>query len=100
MIREDVTSLQGFAWYVRTRPGSESLGTGGRPFDGVDAKYRPLRLPIGREDTGTPNRGPGPAFLVITPALTFEPPRVGRDWQLQPAERHEFRPEARRIQLI
>ena len=76
MIREDVTTLQGFAWYVRTRPGSESPGTGGHPFDGVESKYRPLCWPIGPAEPGVRNRGPGPAFLVITPAdfLTFGPP--------------------------
>ena len=100
MIRENTTSLQGFAWYVRTRPGSESLGTGKQPFDGVDERYRPLCWPIGREDIGVRNRGPGPAFLVITPTLTFGPPRVGRDWQVEPAELDGFRTEDGRIQLV
>src|SRR4051794_28259915 len=100
MIRENATSLQGFAWYVSSRPGSESRGIGKQPFDGVDARYRPPCWPIGLADTGARNRGPVPAFLVITPALTFGPPRVGRDWQVEPAELDGSRTEDGHIRLV
>src|SRR4051794_18286365 len=96
MIRDGVTTLQGFAWYVRNRPGVESPGTGGHPFDGVESKYWPLCWPIGPGESGVRNHAPGPAFLVITPALTllaFGPPEVGRAWQVEPAELDGFRTE-------
>lgn len=100
MIRENITTPQGFAWYARKRPGNESPKTGGHPFDGVESKYRPLCWLVGRADTGVLNRGPGPGFLIITPALTFGPPKVGPDWEIEPAELDGFRTEDGRIRLV
>jgi hypothetical protein len=57
MIRDGVTTLHGFAWYVRNRPGVRLPGTGGHPFDGVESKYRRLRWPIGPEESGVRDAG-------------------------------------------
>jgi hypothetical protein len=52
---DGVATLQGFAWYVRRRPGVELPSTGGHPLDGVDSKCRPLCWPIGPDETGASN---------------------------------------------
>ena len=103
MVRNGVTTLQGFAWYVRNRPGVELSGTGGHPFDGVESKYRPLCWPIGPKVTGVRNHSPGPAFLMITPALiflTFGPPEVGQAWEVEPADLDGFQMEEGRVRLV
>jgi hypothetical protein len=100
MIRENVTSLQGFAWYVRKRPTAEPSGPGKSPFDGVNPSYRPVHWPVGRDEAGLRNRGPGPAFLALTPALTFGPPEVGWKWQVEPAQLDGFRTEDGRVRLV
>ena len=103
MIREGVTTLQGFAWYVRKRPGAELPGIGGHPLDGVESKCRPLCWPIGPEESRVHNHGPGSAFLVITPALTFltfGPPEVGQAWEVEPAELDGFSTEDGRIRIV
>ena len=56
-----------------------------------------------RKKSGIRNRGPGPAFLVITPALTFlafGPPEVGQDWEVEPAELDGFSAEEGRIRIV
>jgi hypothetical protein len=103
MIRDGVTTLHGFAWYVRNRPGVKSPGTGGHPFDGVESKYRRLCWPIRPEESGVRRLGPGPTFLVITPALTFMtfgPPEVGQAWGVEPAEIDGLRTEDGRIRVV
>ena len=103
MIRDGVTTLHGFAWYVRNRPGVQSPGTGGHPFDGVESKYRRLCWPIGPEESGVHNHDTGSAFLVITPALTFltfGPPEVGQAWEVEPAELDGFSTEDGRIRIV
>jgi hypothetical protein len=103
MSRDGVTTLQGFAWYARNRPGVESPGAGGHPFDGVESKCRPLCWPIGSVASGVRNRGPGPAFIIIIPALTyltFGPPEVGQAWEVEPAELDGFSAEGGRIRIV
>jgi hypothetical protein len=103
MSREGAATLQGFAWYVRKRPGVELPGTGGHPLDGVESKCRPLCWPIGPEESGVHNHGPGSAFLVITPALTFltfGPPEVGQAWEIEPAELDGFSTEDGRVRIV
>ena len=100
MIREGFRAWHGFAWHVRRRPGVGSPGLGEHPFDGVESKYRPLCWPIGPAGSGVRNRGPGPAFLVIMPTLTFGPPEVGRGWEVEPAELDGFRTEEGRVRLV
>ena len=100
---DGVTTLQGFAWYVRNRRGVEMPGFGGHPLDGVESKCRSFCWPIGPEESGVRNHGPGPAFLVITPALTFlafGPPEVGQDWEVEPAELDGFSAEEGRIRIV
>ena len=100
---EGVATMQGFAWYVRKRPGIESPGGGGHPLDDVDSKCRPLCWSIGPGDSGVHNKGPGSAFLVITPALTFlnfGPPEVGEAWEVEPAELDGFRAEDGRVRIV
>ena len=99
LIGENARRLQGFAWYVRRRPGPETPGLGQHPFEGVAAAFRPLCWPIG-PGAGVRNRGTGPAFLVVTPTVTFGPPEVGRAWQIEPAELDGFRTEDGRIRLV
>jgi hypothetical protein len=103
MSGEDVTSLQGFAWYVRKRQGMESPGTGGHPLDGVASRCRRLCWPIGPDESGIHNHDSGPAFLVITPALTFlifGPPEVDQAWEVEPAELDGFSAEDGRIRIV
>jgi hypothetical protein len=103
MSREGVTTLQGFAWYVRNRPGVELPGAGGHPFDGVESSYRPLCWPIGPEELGSRDHDSESAFLVITPALTFltfGPPKVGQAWEVEPAELDGFSAEDGRIRIV
>jgi hypothetical protein len=103
MSGEGVAKLQGFAWYVRKRPGVELPGTEGHPLDGVESKCQPLCWPIGPEGSGIHNHGSGSAFLVFTPALTFltfGPPEVGLAWEIEPAELDGFRSEDGRIRIV
>jgi hypothetical protein len=100
MLKENAQSLRGFAWYVHRRPAFESPGPDECPFDGADTTYMPLHLPIGTRETGIRNRGRDPAFLAITPALTFGPPEVGWKWQVEPAELDGFRTEDGRVRLV
>ena len=100
MNREGYTSRDGFAWYARRRPGVESPGPAPHPFDGVRSTYRPLCWPIGPAGSGVRNRGPGQAFLIIMPTLTFGPPEVGRGWEVEPAELDDFRTEDGRVRLV
>jgi hypothetical protein len=98
-----VGTLQGFAWYVRKRPGVESPGSGGHPLDGVESKRRPLCWPIGPEGPGARDHDSGPAFLVIIPALTFlifGPPEVDQAWEVEPAELDGFSTEDGRIRIV
>jgi hypothetical protein len=100
---EGVTTLHGFAWYVRNRSGVELPGVGGHPLDGVESKCRSLCWPISPEESGVRNHGPGRAFLVITPALTFlafGPPEVGLAWEVEPAELDGFSAEDGRIRIV
>ena len=103
MSLEGVATLQGFAWYVRKRPGAELSGPGGHPFDGVESKCRPLCWPIGPEESGVRNHGRGAAFLVVTPALTFlifGPPKVGQAWEVEPAQLDGFSTQDGRIRIV
>ena len=100
LIGENARRLQGFAWYVRKRPGPDPPGLGEHPFEGLDAEFRPHCWPIGPGGAGVRNRGTGPAFLVVTPTVTFGPPEVGRAWQIEPAELDGFRTEDGRIRLV
>jgi hypothetical protein len=100
MISDGAMTLLGFAWHARRQPGVGSPGPGGHPFDGVESRYRPLCWPIGPEESGVRNGGPGPAFLVIMPTLSFGPPEVGRDWEVEPAELDGFRTEDGRVRLV
>src|SRR4051812_26867422 len=90
MIKQNVKSLHGFAWFVHRLPGAAPPGPGECPYAGLDSAYRPLHWSIGADLLGVRNRGPGPAFLVITPALTFGPPELGWKWQAEPAELDDF----------
>jgi hypothetical protein len=100
MIKQNVKSLHGFAWYAHGLPGATPPDSGECPYSGLDSAYRPLHWPIGPDVAGVRNRGPGPAFLVITPALTFGPPELGWKWQVEPAEFDDFRTEDGRVRLV
>jgi hypothetical protein len=100
MIREGFRTLHGFAWHARRHPGVGSPGPGAHPFDGIETTYRPLCWPIGPQESGVRNGGPGPAFLVIMPTLVFGPPEVGPGWEVEPAEIDGFRTEDGRVRLV
>ncbi len=103
MICDGAMTLHGFARHARRRPGAGSPGPGAHPFDGVESTYRPLCWPIGLGESGVRNGGPGPAFLIITPALAFltsGPPEVGRGWEVEPAELDGFRTADGRVRLV
>ena len=100
MIREGFRARHGFAWHVRRRPGVGSPGPGEHPFDGVRIEVPAAVLADRPGESGVRNRGPGPAFLVIMPTLTFGPPEVGRGWEVEPAELDGFRTEDGRVRLV
>lgn len=100
MIKENAKSLHGFAWYIHRLPAAESPGPGACPFSGVDSSYRPLHWPVVPGEAGVQNLGPGPAFLVVAPTLTWGPPQVGWDWLVEPAELDGYQTRDGRVRLV
>ncbi len=98
MSQEEATRLQGFAWLARRGTAHHGRSPAGGPFDGLDSPYRPPCWPVGRAGPGSRDGASGEAFLILTPAVAFGPPRVGPGWVVEPVGLDEL-PGDGRIRL-